>query len=117
MSVTLAVAIISLLPAAVGFYSHKDNVQWHFVEKKREETVETSSMVSDSVVKQQWAVRLALWVLYMSFFPSLIEVQNIQGGRQVGWHVLSWGSVKKRGEKNEQREQGIRNCEQMIEIS
>lgn len=53
MSVTLAAAIISLLPAAVGFCSHKDNVQWHFAEKKREETVETSSMVSDSVVKQQ----------------------------------------------------------------
>lgn len=34
MSVTLAAAIISLLPAAVGFHSHKDNVQWHFGGKK-----------------------------------------------------------------------------------
>lgn len=34
MSVTLAVAIISLLPAAVSFHSHKDNVQWHLSRKK-----------------------------------------------------------------------------------
>lgn len=37
MSVTLAVAIISLLPAAVGFRSHKDNIQWHFCGKEVKE--------------------------------------------------------------------------------
>lgn len=53
MSVTLAVAIISLLLAAVGFHSHKDNVQWHFGGKKGEKIVEKATMMSDSVVKQQ----------------------------------------------------------------
>lgn len=53
MFVILAVAIISLLLASVGFHSHKDNVQWLFAGKKGKETVEESTVVSDSVVKQQ----------------------------------------------------------------
>lgn len=36
MSVTLAVAIISLLLAAVGFHSHKDSVQWQFAGERKE---------------------------------------------------------------------------------
>lgn len=52
MSVTLAVAIISLLPAAVSFHSHKDNVQWYFGGKKGTAMVGgEATVVSDSVVK------------------------------------------------------------------
>lgn len=51
MSVTLAAAIISLLPAAVGFHSRKDNIQRHFAGKKRQCWVKTFTTVSDSVVK------------------------------------------------------------------
>ncbi len=54
MSVTLAVAIISLLPAAVGFHSHKDNVQWHFGGKKGKAIVgKKSTVVSDSIVNSE----------------------------------------------------------------
>ena len=53
MSVTLAVAIISLLPAAVSFHSHEDNVQWHFGEREKGESNgrEKPTVVSDSIVK------------------------------------------------------------------
>lgn len=54
MSVTLAAAIISLLPAAVGSHSRKDNIQRHFTGERdgKQWWVKNKSTVgSDSVVK------------------------------------------------------------------
>ena len=44
MCVTLAAAIISLLPAAVGFHTHKDNVQWHYGGEKKEKKKKGSAV-------------------------------------------------------------------------
>lgn len=78
MSVTLAAAIISLLPAAVGFHSHKDNVQWHFGGKKRESNGRENPLwlvlaVLNSTVGFEACSSATVHALF-----SLILVQNIQ---------------------------------------